>query len=80
MYVYYMYTNALCMYIICTNAFMYVYYMYVCIYTYIKHLYIQMPLCMCVYIQMPRGLLDEGAELLLIDLRGNVGGYFPAGV
>ncbi len=53
--------------------------LYVCI------LYVQMPLCMyiicmCVYIQMPRGLLDEGAELLLIDLRGNVGGYFPAGV
>ena len=26
------------------------------------------------------GLLDKGAEALILDLRGNVGGYFPAGV
>merc|ERR1712216_656451 len=26
------------------------------------------------------GLIKEGAQALIIDLRGNVGGYFPAGV
>jgi carboxyl-terminal processing protease len=26
------------------------------------------------------GLLDKGAETLILDLRGNLGGYFPAGV
>jgi carboxyl-terminal processing protease len=27
-----------------------------------------------------QGLIDQGAQALIIDLRGNVGGYFPAGV
>ena len=44
--------------------------------------------CFCVYVCSRAGaqvkgavvgLIKEGAQALIIDLRGNVGGYFPAG-
>ena len=47
-----------------------------------------MYLCVCVCVcvcdnvanRSALALLENGAQALVIDLRGNVGGYFPAGV